>query len=821
MIKNYLKLTFKLLKRKKIFSGITIFGMAVPLMFLMIITASLYHFTAHKPPESNFDRVVFLNQLKFSLKREKRMSGNMRGKPSYDFIKKYVKPMKTPEKVGVASQPETYNLYVKDKKSRLNVVYTDAAFWEIADFKFTEGKAFNISDVKNSQLVAVIDEHTKKLVFGNEYAVGKIMKFFKKSYKIIGVVEDVDISRQNTYANVWLPITTSEKYMTDDIFAAGCNCMLLAGTREQIPLIKEEFSHIIENFDLGNYDGLTEIDGELTGITFNDKLKSILNNLFSINVKENYIIYLVYAVIFFFFILLPSINLLYIHSSRINERSSEIGVRKSFGGAKQILSGQFIFENVTVSLLSGILGLIFTLLFFWVFNSTRIVPGLHLSINLVSLLICFALWLIFGVSTGLIPAIRMSKVKIIDALNRNEIHANITILTRRIKRLKIILVIEFALTFLSLAAISTYIFRFQKNNSYPLGFDCHNVYQVSVIQYDKQQTDWFGGGLGNEEIVKLIKSASHVEYYGKWQWNEPYHEGYTTVMDGIKYKERNIKDDVHISIVDENMDKVFSIKVIEGRWFNAADDRPDYYPVVLNQQCKKQLFGNEKALGEYVEIRNNKCQVIGVIDYYKYHGEFSTPVDIVFTNVFLNDLSINMSGRQTTDYFRVKPGTSLEDINSMAAMLSQKYPGYEINITSLDSVRSKYLRKTLGPVVVVLAVFFLIMIVVLLGLFGVLWYDISLRKSEVGVRRAAGATSGKIFSLVVKEMLLWASLGIIIGIALFVQLPFLNLFSFGWSNGVGSVIFAALIIYILVIICSLLPASQAAKIQPAVALHEE
>ncbi len=157
----------------------------------------------------------------------------------------------------------------------------------------------------------------------------------------------------------------------------------------------------------------------------------------------------------------------------------------------------------------------------------------------------------------------------------------------------------------------------------------------------------------------------------------------------------------------------------------------------------------------------------------------------------------------------------------MATTLSQKYPGYEINITSLDSVRSKYLRKTLGPVIVVLAVFFLIMIVVLLGLFGVLWYDISLRRSEVGVRRAAGATSGKIFSLVVKEMLVWASLGIFIGIVLFVQLPFLNLFSFGWSNGVESVIFAALIIYILVIICSLLPASQAAKIQPAVALHEE
>lgn len=821
MIKNYLKLTIKLLKRKRIFSTITIVGMAVPLMLLMIITTSLYHFTTHDSPEKNFDKVIFLDQLKYSIKRPKSMSGNMTMSPSYDFIKKYVKPMKTPEKTGVVSGSETYNLYVNNKKSILKMVYTDAAFWEIADFKFIEGKAFTDSDIENSQLLAIIDEQTKKLVFGDESAVGKIMKFFKKSYKIIGVVKNVDISRMSTYANVWLPITTSEKYMVNDIYAPGCNCIILAKNKEKIPLIEAEFSYIIKNFDLGGYEGLTKIDGKLTRITFNKKLKSILNDLFSVKIKENYIIYLIYAVIFFFFILLPSINLLYIHSSRINERSSEIGVRKSFGGAKSALSGQFIFENIMISLISGLLGLIFTLLFFWIFNSIRMVPGLHLSINLKSLLICFALWFIFGVSTGLIPALRMSRVKIINALNQNEIHTNIAILAKRIKRLKLILVIEFALTFLSLAVISMYIFRFQKNSSFPLGFDSQNLYQVSVIQYDINNEGWFGDGLGNEEIAELIKTNSHVEYYGKWMWNEPYHEGYTTVSDGIKYKEKNEKENIHISIADKNMKKVFKLNIIEGRWFDNTDERPDYHPIVLNLQCKKLLFGEENAVGKSAEIRNTKCPVIGVIDDYKYHGEFSKPVSMVLLKGFLPDLSVNSWGRETTDFFRVKPGTSSEDINSMAEILSQKYPDYEINITSLNSVRSKYLRKTLGPVIVVLSVFFLIMIVVLLGLFGVLWYDISLRKSEVGVRRATGATSGRIFKLIVKEMLVWASIGIIIGIIFFVQLPFLNLFSVDIDNGIKSIIFAALVIYILVIVCSLLPAAQAAKIQPAMALHEE
>jgi putative ABC transport system permease protein len=823
MIKNYLKLTFKLLKRKKIFSAITILGMTVPLMFLMIIISSISHFTTHDAPESKFDRVILLDKLKYSIERPNSMSGNMESNPTYHFVRNYIKPMKSPEKVGIVSGIQSYNCYINNKKARLKAVYTDADFWEIADFEFIEGKAFYASDVENSQLVAVIDEHTRKLVFGDENALGKTMRFFKRQYKIIGVVKNVDITRQHTHANVWLPITTSDKYMVKDIFGfgTGCTCILLADTKNRIPQIEEEFSHIIKNFQLGSYEGLTKIDGELSTVTYNKKLKGIMNNLFSVNINENYIIYLAYIVIFFFFIVLPSVNLLYVHSSRINERLSEIGVRKSFGGAQRSLSGQFITENITISFFSGLLGLICTFLFFWIINRSQVIPGLYLSISLKSLIICIVLWLIFGISTGLLPAIRMSRVRITDCLNRQEIHQSFTILARKIKRLKILLVLEFVLTFLSLAVILTFVFRFQKNNSYPLGFDYHDVYQVSVKLYDEKSFIWFGENVGNDEITDLIKSYNLVEYYGKWRWNEPYFKGYTTVNGGVKYKETMVKDNVYITITGQNMDKIFKLKVINGRWFDETDERPDYKPVILNLSLKERLFGDENAIGEYVNICDDRCQVIGIVDHYKYHGEFSTPVDIVFSKGFFNNMSIKSSMSDQTDFFRIKHGTAEEDIHSMARSISQKYPEYEINITSLDSVRAKYLRNTLGPIAVIASLFFLILLIVLLGLYGVLWYDISLRKHEIGIRRATGATSGRIFSLIVKEMLVWASLGMIIGIIFFVQIPFLNLFSVELRNSVISVLCAALIIYMLVIICSIMPASQAAKIQPAVALHEE
>jgi putative ABC transport system permease protein len=820
MFKNYLKLTIQLLKRNKLFSSISILGMTIPLMFLMIIISMISHFTMLKAPESNFDRALYLDELKFSIKRQDN-SGNMTTQPTYHFIKKFIKTMKTPAKVGLVSSIEFFNQYVKDKKTKLKVVYTDDVFWDIANFSFVEGKAYNAKDLEGSQLVAVIDEYTKKLVFNNENAIGKTMKIFKKNYQIIGVVKNVDISCQRTHSNIWIPVTTSNKYMVNDIFSYGCTCILLAKTKEQVPLIKKEYAALIKNFDLGSYDGLTKIDGELSEDSFNKKLKNIMDGLFSVKISENYTIYLAYGIIFFFFILLPSINLLYVHSSRISERSPEIGVRKAFGSAKQNLSMQFLFENIAVSILCGFLGLILSGLIFWISNSGQFIQGLHIQINAQSLAICLLLWLFFGLATGLFPAIKMSKVKIIDALNQGEIHKDFTLLSRKIKRQKIILVTEFMLTFISLAIILIFVIRFQKNRSFPLGFDYHDVYQVSVAKYDDQNLGFFGDVNGNDTINERIKQYGFVKHYGKLFWNEPFHSGYTTICDGVKYKNREEKENIHISIADENIKNVLKLKVIKGRWFDKTDDRPDYYPIVINETCKKRFFNDKDAVGEYLGFWGGKLQIVGVIDAYKYHGDYSTPIDIIFTYKQLNNANVNCDGEETRDFFMVKSGTSKGEVNAMARAISLKHPDYEINISSLESVRDQYINKTLGPIIVVITLFFLVLFIVLLGLFGVLWYDISLRKSEIGVRRATGATSGKIFKLVVNEMMVWATTGIILGIVLFIQIPILNLFTIEKGVAALSIIGASLTIYFLVLFCSLLPATQAAKIQPANALHEQ
>ena len=205
----------------------------------------------------------------------------------------------------------------------------------------------------------------------------------------------------------------------------------------------------------------------------------------------------------------------------------------------------------------------------------------------------------------------------------------------------------------------------------------------------------------------------------------------------------------------------------------------------------------------------------------KYHGEFSKPVNMMFYTNTPNQMSYNSWGKLRTDFFKVKPGVTTEQINELVTKLSQNYSDYEIEITPLKSDRSKYFMKVWGPIIAIFIVFAFVLLIVLLGLFGVLWYNISLRKTEIGLRRAVGANQNRIFIQVIKEMMSWASIGIVIGIIILAQIPLLKLFSVELDVFIASVLSAAFIIYLLIILCSLIPGIQATKIQPSVALHEE
>jgi putative ABC transport system permease protein len=136
------------------------------------------------------------------------------------------------------------------------------------------------------------------------------------------------------------------------------------------------------------------------------------------NEQKSGMLYAIMAITIFalFVMLLPTLNLVNVNITRIMERSSEIGVRKAFGASSKTLVYQFIVENLILTFLGGIIGVVLSLVVMYIINSAHLIANLPLSLNFTVLFYAFLTCIFFGLLSGVYPAWRMSKLNIVKAL---------------------------------------------------------------------------------------------------------------------------------------------------------------------------------------------------------------------------------------------------------------------------------------------------------------------------------------------------------------------------------------------------------------------
>jgi putative ABC transport system permease protein len=114
--------------------------------------------------------------------------------------------------------------------------------------------------------------------------------------------------------------------------------------------------------------------------------------------------------------LLPTLNLININISRIMERSSEIGVRKAFGASGMTLVGQFVVENIILTLLGTIIAIVLSFIILQIINNGDLIANMNLTINFNVLYYSLLACLVFGLISGVYPAWRMSRLQVVTAL---------------------------------------------------------------------------------------------------------------------------------------------------------------------------------------------------------------------------------------------------------------------------------------------------------------------------------------------------------------------------------------------------------------------
>jgi putative ABC transport system permease protein len=409
MLKNYFKIAIAVLKRRKFFTFISLFGISFTLTILMVLTAFMDNVINPTYPDMKRDRSLYIGRVEL---RSSKLGWINISSPSFYFLTHYAGSMKTPVNMAISSNTNSSNAYVGDKKIVINIKYTNAAYWEVADFDFAEGKPYGKAEIDQLQHIAVITEKTKLDYFGDEpNVVGKYIEADNIRYRVIGVVKDPPITSNDYYAGMYLPYTLSKSNYKDKSHTGEFKAVLLAKSPSDVSKMQKEYAQVVAK--IPSNDKNMDLLFSNADTYFGDKVRGLYGQGSESGFRR-FILMFIGAV--FLFILLPTINLVNINITRIMERSSEIGVRKAFGASSKTLVYQFIIENIILTAIGGILGVLLSALVLQLINQSDILDGLHLTLNFTILLYGLLSCLVFGIISGVYPAWRMSKLNIVRAL---------------------------------------------------------------------------------------------------------------------------------------------------------------------------------------------------------------------------------------------------------------------------------------------------------------------------------------------------------------------------------------------------------------------
>ena len=346
-------------------------------------------------------------------------------------------------------------------------------------------------------------------------------------------------------------------------------------------------------------------------------------------------------------------------------------------------------------------------------------------------------------------------------------------------------------------------------------YDTHNVVLVNISKKsdeDKKITEQ-----SFQNLKKVFSSNSFVESVSMSNSAIPYN--YNVEVD--EFKHDNDHFNLSLRQVDIDYAKVMKITPISGRWFDETDLGKAVPPVIVSKEIDEKYFKGD-ALGKRITQDKNLYEIVGIVERFK-RSDIESPSP--FAYFFKDSVKAELNYWETSMLIRTKENKTGD---MLAVAESQVYStlnpeNWTIDgLNSLENMRAQQnvMSYQSNYLTVIVALF--IMINVFLGTIGILWYNTNLRIHEIGIKRALGSTGKRIKRLLITENLVIAGLALFIVILIMLQIPKL-VYRGQTESGVlsWSIWISVIMMIILVLLSTWIPASIASKIHPAIALKTE
>jgi putative ABC transport system permease protein len=385
------------------------------------------------------------------------------------------------------------------------------------------------------------------------------------------------------------------------------------------------------------------------------------------------------------------------------------------------------------------------------------------------------------------------------------------------KRANGLLILEIFLAFVVLFVVGSVGVYYWRNYRTPLGYGYENVWKVQLNPGAQPRAAQFGS---LQRVVARLRSTPGVVTLSRSVDNTPF--AFSQNSTEFRASQQKNHPDVYGDIYDAGPElrEVMGLRMVAGRWFDRRDEAPGRYPpIVITDLAQAALFPDGRsAVGQLIaDNDHDSYRVVGVSGPYRANGELSEPQPGYFLYISPQDTARALFNLLV----RVQPGSGAQLEKKLNEEIRAASGGWSSNILPLPDERRTQLKVGLALPGILGVVCVFLLVNVALGLFGVLWLNISQRRAELGVRRALGATGAAISRQVLGEILVVTTFGLLLGLAVAAQFPLLGVFSVKTGVYLTAMVLAAAGLYALATICALYPSRLAAGIQPAVALREE
>lgn len=728
MLKNYLKITLRNIKRYKGYAIINAAGLAIGMACCVLIVLYIQSELSFDRYHEKADRIYLLKR--HGLYGGKELISSSNNALSAVYMKKDFPEVENTVRIGFMPNPAVKYLEKKFYVGR--ALYADDSFFEIFTYPMLKG---NPKTALEAPFSVVITEEIAYRYFSDEDPLGKSLRFNNQDdYTVTGVIENVPRNShllfdmlcsfqtqysQNPKGHPFLNDFISNTFWTYVLLEKGADPRTL---ETKFPEFIEKYGgkrlkfigSTMEYFlmPLTKIHLHTPLSGERTGI--------------------GAILYIyIFSLIAVIILIIACINFMNLATARSTRRAQEVGIRKVLGAVKWGLVKQFLCESFFYSFFALFLAMSLTEFALPIMSS---IVGYELSLNfknmpwLIPALLGITLFV--GFAAGSYPAFYLAAFQPARVLKGGVRTGKKSTLFR-----SVLVVLQFAasVTLIIGTVIIVRQLAYMKNKN--PGF---NKEQVVVLPFRDEELRKSLSTIktelkGQSGIIHVAVSSDIPGQYP--QLNSKHPEGFPSNQPPLMY-------DLN---VDEDFIRTMGMEIITGRDFS-QEFGADQKAAIINETAAKQ-FGWDNPIGKRIGGYSGIKTVIGAVrDYHQ----------LPLTQE-MKPLYIRISPKDKYNPYRmlsvrIAPGDISSTLNIIETKWNEIYPNHPFDYFFLDESFGEQFQeiertKILSSYFAGLAIF-----IACLGLYGLASFMTEQRTKEIGIRKVLGATTSGIVYLISKDL---------------------------------------------------------------------